>query len=57
MVMQTHPLCWQCPVGLDVQVLSGMQDIGLEIAEFRVRDDEENEQEKMLSTSEETLES
>jgi hypothetical protein len=56
-VMQTQPLCWQCPVGLDVQVLSGMQDIGLEIAEFRVRDDEENEQEKTLSTSEEALES
>jgi hypothetical protein len=29
-----------------------MQDIGLEIAEYRVRDDEENEHEKALSTTE-----
>ena len=40
-----------------IGLASTMQDIGLEIAEFRVRDDEENEQEKTLSTSEEALES
>lgn len=42
-VMQTKPLSWECPVGLDVLALSGMSDIGQEIAQFRVRDDEEDE--------------
>jgi hypothetical protein len=27
-VMQTKPLSWECPVGLDVLALSGMSDIG-----------------------------
>jgi len=41
--MQTKPLSWECPVGLDVQALSGMTDIGEEIAEFRTRDEDDEE--------------
>jgi hypothetical protein len=36
--MQTKPLSWQCPVGLDVVPLSAMPDIGEELAESRARD-------------------
>lgn len=34
-VMSTAPLEWQCPVGIDVLALSGLSDIGPEIADFR----------------------
>jgi hypothetical protein len=42
-VMQTKPLSWQCPVGLDVMALSGMSDIGEEIAQYRTRISDEDE--------------
>lgn len=41
-VMQTSPLSWECPVGLDVLALSGMSDIGQEIAQYRARDEDED---------------
>jgi len=41
--MQTKPLNWECPVGLDVLALSGMSDLGEEIAQYRTRDDDEDE--------------
>ena len=41
--MQTKPLSWQCPVGLDVVSLSGMADIGEELAQTRARDDEDDD--------------
>lgn len=41
--MQTKPLSWECPVGLNVLALSGMSDIGQEIAQYRTRDDDEDE--------------
>ena len=40
-VIDTAPLCWQCPVGLDVEALSGHADLGEELAEFRNRDEED----------------
>jgi hypothetical protein len=40
-VLDTAPLCWQCPVGLDVEALSRQADFGEELAEFRTRDDED----------------
>jgi len=40
--MQTKPLSWECPVGLDVLALSGMSDLGEEIAQYRTRDDDED---------------
>lgn len=42
-VMQTKPLSWECPIGLDVMALSGMPDIGEEIAQYRTRDDGDDE--------------
>jgi len=39
-VMQTRPLSWECPVGLDVMALTGMSDIGEEIAQYRARDND-----------------
>jgi len=39
-VMQTAPLSWECPVGLDVAALSGLSDMGHEIAQYRTRDDD-----------------
>jgi hypothetical protein len=42
-VMQTKPLSWECPVGLDVVALSGMSDIGHEIAQYRAREDGEED--------------
>lgn len=39
LVMETTPLRWQCPVGLDVQALSGMADLGEELAGYRTRDE------------------
>lgn len=41
-VVDTAPLCWQCPVGLDVEALSGQADLGEELAAFRTRDDEDD---------------
>lgn len=40
-VVDTAPLCWQCPVGLDVEALSRQVDLGEELAEYRTRDDED----------------
>lgn len=42
-VMGTKPLSWECPVGLDVSELSGLSDIGEEIASYRAREDDEDE--------------
>ena len=39
-VMETAPMCWQCPVGLDVLAMSGLADLGEELAEYRTRDDD-----------------
>jgi hypothetical protein len=41
-VMTTKPLSWECPVGLDVMALSGLSDIGEEIATYRTREDDES---------------
>ena len=54
LVMQTNPLTWLCPVGLDVQALAAMSDIGEEIAQYRTRDDEDDDGEANL-VSEETV--
>lgn len=51
-VMQTKPLSWECPVGLDVQALSGMSDIGQEIAQYRARDDDEGQDDEAPSALE-----
>lgn len=40
-VVDTAPMCWQCPVGLDVEALSGQADLGEELAAFRTRDEED----------------
>jgi hypothetical protein len=40
-IMLTRPLSWECPVGLDVMTLSGLSDIGEEIATYRAREDDE----------------
>lgn len=48
LVMQTKPLTWLCPVGLDVQTLAAMSDIGEEIAQYRTRDDEDDDGEENL---------
>ena len=45
-VMSTEPLRWECPVSLDVLALSGMVDLGEELAEFKARADEENDSEE-----------
>lgn len=39
LVMETTPLRWQCPIGLDVQALSGIADLGEELAGYRTRDE------------------
>jgi len=51
-VMQTRPLSWECPVGLDVTALSGMSDIGEEIAQYRTRDEDEDADDEVSSTVE-----
>jgi hypothetical protein len=43
LVMETTPLRWQCPVGLDVQALSGMADLGEELAGYRTRDESDED--------------
>lgn len=48
-VIDTAPLSWQCPVGLDVEALSRQADLGQEIAEFRTRDDEELDEQDTAS--------
>lgn len=52
-VMQTDPLNWACPVGLDVAAILDMNDIGQEIAEYRVRDDGKDDDDETFSTLEE----
>lgn len=42
-VMSSEPLRWECPVSLDVQALSGMVDLGEELAEFKAREGEEDD--------------
>lgn len=42
-VMLTKPLNWNCPVGLDVMALSGLSDMGEEIATYRMRDDDDDD--------------
>lgn len=51
-MMQTKPLSWDCPVGLDVAALSGMADIGQEIAQYRARDDDADEDDEASSAFE-----
>jgi hypothetical protein len=41
LTMITKPLSWECPVGLDVLALAGISDIGVEMATYRNRDDDE----------------
>jgi hypothetical protein len=41
--MSVAPLRWECPVGLDVHALSGIPDLGEELAEYRSRDDANEE--------------
>lgn len=41
LTVETAPLSWECPVGLDVQALSGIPDLGEELAGYKSRDDEE----------------
>jgi hypothetical protein len=50
-VVNTAPLCWQCPVGLDVEALSRQADLGEELAEYRTRDDEESDEEDTASAA------
>jgi hypothetical protein len=42
-VMSSEPLRWECPVSLDVQALSGMVDLGEELAEFKAREGDEDD--------------
>jgi len=41
-VMLTKPLNWLCPVGLDVLALSGMPDMGEEIATYRTTPEDDD---------------
>lgn len=54
-VMQSKPLSWECPVGLDVLALSGMSDIGQEIAQYRAREDDEVETSEVSGALERTF--
>jgi hypothetical protein len=48
--MSTAPLQWMCPVGIDVTALSQVSDIGQEMAEYRTRLEEaEEDQEEVAS--------
>lgn len=51
-VMQTKPLSWECPVGLDVMALSGLTDIGEEIAQYRARESDDDEDDEPSSVLE-----
>lgn len=53
-VLDTAPLCWQCPVGLDVEALSRQADLGEELAEFRSRDDEDPDEADASATTTES---
>lgn len=44
-VMKSTPLSWHCPVGLDVAAISGVYDMGEELAEYRTRDDDDSDDE------------
>ena len=44
-VMKSSPLSWNCPVGLDVEAISGAYDMGEELAEYRTRDDDGSDDE------------
>lgn len=50
-VVDTAPLSWHCPVGLDVAALSGQADLGEELAAYRTRDDEETDDADMKSVA------
>lgn len=50
-VMGTKPLSWECPVGLDVSALSGLSDIGEEIASYRAREDDEDDDADVTTTA------
>jgi len=39
-VMSSDPLRWECPVSLDVHALSGMLDLGEELAAYKAREGE-----------------
>jgi hypothetical protein len=41
--LETQPLSWKCPFGLDTQALSELPDIGEEIAQFRALEEENEE--------------
>ncbi len=49
-VIGTKPLSWNCPVGLDVSELSGLPDLGEEMASYRTREDDEDDD--MAATAE-----
>jgi hypothetical protein len=53
--MDASPLRWECPVGLDVLALSGMSDLGEEIAACRTREDDEDEDERTTSAAEQVV--
>lgn len=50
-VVDTAPLSWQCPVGLDVAALSGQADLGEELAAYRTREDEETDDAEMKTVA------
>jgi len=50
-VMGAQPLRWECPVGLDVSQLSGLSDLGEEIASYREREDDEDEDADATATA------
>lgn len=54
-VMLTTPLNWQCPVGLDVLTLSGLSDLGEEIATYRTREQDDGEDENESDKAEKVL--
>lgn len=47
--INTAPLSWQCPIGLDVEALSRQADLGQELAEFRNRDDDDQDEQNAAS--------
>jgi hypothetical protein len=53
-VVDTAPMSWQCPVGLDVAALSGQADLGEELAAYRTRDDEETDDSDATSSGTES---
>lgn len=54
-VMLTRPLNWQCPVGLDVLALSGLSDLGEEIATYRTREGDDDEDENASDKAEKVM--